>query len=106
MGLDNAYEEFKKANKAFWIILNVSTIFLAGGLIYGTYYVLEDSVTDCGGIKLVLWCNIILHTANILVALINICGFETKIFNCNMVCGFSMFEMGIFTFMQVTYFEA
>ena len=90
-GFDSVYVEFVKANKAFWITLNVATMFLAGALIYGTYYVLEDSVTDCGGIKIVLWCNIILHTTNILVALINLTGFETKLFNCNMVCGYSLF---------------
>lgn len=74
MGLGLAYKDFKKANKTFWLVLNVCTFFLAAALIYGTYYILEENVTDCGGIRLVLWCNIVLHTMNMLVTLINLCG--------------------------------
>ena len=76
MGLGDAYGDFKKANKAFWIVLNVATLFMAGAFIYFTYYILDENVTDCGGIRIVLLCNIILHTMNILVTLINLSGFE------------------------------
>ena len=106
MELGSAFVEFRDANKPFWYVLNVATLFLAIGFIYGTYYILDWNVTDCGGIRLVLWCNIILHTMNVLVTLVNICGFETKLFNCNLVCGFSIFQFGIFMFMQFVYFEA
>jgi hypothetical protein len=63
----------------------------AVGFIYGTYYMLDRDITDCGGIRLVLWCNILLHTINIMVALVNISGYETKVFNCNLVFGFALF---------------
>jgi len=106
MELTSAFVDFRDANKAFWYVLNFTTLLIAGGFIYGTYYILDWNITDCGGIRLVLWCNIILHTINIMVTLINLSGFETKIFNCNMVCGFSLFQSGIFLFMQFVYFEA
>jgi hypothetical protein len=55
---------------------------------------------------MVLWFNIMLHTLNLLITLVNLCGYETKLFNCNMVCGISMFQISIFCFMQFVYFEA
>ena len=106
VGLDSAYSDFKKANKGFWIVLNVTMFFLAVGMIVGTYEVLNMNPTECSGIRIVLWASIILHTCNILVTLINLSGFETVLCNCNMVCGYFMFQFGIFVFMQFTYFES
>jgi len=88
--LQSAFERFKKANKAFWYIANITLLFVASGLIYGTFYIVENS-QDCGNIVFILYVNIILHSLNIMVALINICGFETKVFNCNIVCGLVIF---------------
>ena len=84
----------------------MSIAFFSMGFLTGTYLVLDNSVTDCGGIRFILWLVIVMHTLNILVTFINLCGLETKIFNSNMVCGFSLFEIGVLIFMQVTYFES
>ena len=84
----------------------MSIAFFSMGFLTGTYLVLDNSVTDCGGIRFILWMVIVMHTLNILVTFVNLCGLETKIFNSNMVCGFSLFEIGILIFMQVTYFES
>lgn len=81
-------------------------LFIAVGLIAGTYEVLDMDPIDCGGIRIVLWASVILHTCNIIVTLMNLCGLETKVCNCNMVFGYGIFQMAIFLFMQFTYFES
>ena len=101
------YKAFKRENSGFWAWFNSIILLFSLGMGGGTYYFLQDpDNVSCGGIKLVLWTTIILHFVNSLMAMINLCGLEMKLCNSNMVCCFSIFEMTMLVFMQVTYFRS
>ena len=86
---------------------NLTIVLFSIGLSVGTYFVVSDeNAPSCGGIKMVLWAVICLHFVNTLMCLINLCGLEVKLCNSNGVCCFSIFEMTMLVWMQVTYFRS
>uniref|UniRef100_A0A7S3CN82 Uncharacterized protein n=1 Tax=Strombidium rassoulzadegani TaxID=1082188 RepID=A0A7S3CN82_9SPIT len=102
------YKQFIQENRKFWLSFNLAIIFFSLGFALGTYFILEmEEYSDtCGGINIVLWAVICLHFVNLLVSLVNICGLEIKLCNSNMVCCFSIFELTVLVWMQVTYFRS
>ena len=79
------------------------------GFMVGTGYIMEDeSGTSCGGgtLDLVLYLIVALHVVNIVIALVNLSGNEEKICFGGLICGISLFELGVLIFMQIGYFEA
>ena len=100
------YKSFKKENKAFWMWFNLLVTFFSAGFLTGTYLILDNSLGDCGNLKFNLWTVMCLHSMNIFVSLINLCGLETKICNQNCVCVLMIGEAGVLVFMQVTYFNS
>ena len=85
---------------------NLLVAFFSAGFLTGTYLILDNNQNDCGNLAFNLYVVICLHAANILMALINLCGLETKICNQNAVCCYMLFEISVLVFMQVTYFNS
>ena len=85
---------------------NLIIAFFSAGFMVGTYFILENNDNDCGSLRIVLYAVICLHFINILMTLINLCGLEVKICNGNAICAFSIFEITILCWMQVSYFKS
>ena len=100
------YKNFKLQNKKFWMWFNLLVAFFSAGFLTGTYIILNNNQNDCGNLAFNLYVVICLHSLNILMSLINLCGLETKICNQNAVCCFMLFEIAVLVFMQVTYFNS
>uniref|UniRef100_A0A7S3N4K5 Uncharacterized protein n=1 Tax=Strombidium inclinatum TaxID=197538 RepID=A0A7S3N4K5_9SPIT len=101
------YKTFVRENKGFWMWFNLTIVLFSIGLSVGTYFIVKDpEAPSCGGIKMVLWAVICLHFMNSLMCLVNLCGMEVKLCNSNMVCCFSIFELTMLVWMQVTYFRS
>ena len=99
-----SYKAFKRDNKGFWMWFNLIIVLFSVLFQVGTYYVLEWSESDCGNLRLTLYCVIMLHGVNTFMGLLNLAGCETKCCNANMVCFFMIFELGSLLWMQVSYF--
>ena len=100
------YKQFIKENKSFWMWFNLIIAFFSAGFMVGTYFILENNINDCGSLRLVLYAVICLHFINIIMTLINLCGLEVKVCNGNAICAFSIFEITILVWMQVSYFKS
>ena len=85
---------------------NLIIAFFSAGFMVGTYFILENNTNDCGSLRLVLYAVICLHFINIIMTLINLCGLEVKICNGNSICAFSIFEITVLVWMQVSYFKS
>lgn len=101
-----SYKKFKTENKGFWMWFNLLVAFFSAGFLTGTYLVLTSSTNDCSGLALNLYVIICLHSSNIIMCLVNLCGLETKICNQNAVCCYMLFELAVLVFMQVSYFNS
>ena len=55
---------------------NLIIVFFSVGFGVGTYLILDNAVSDCGSLSLVLYAVITLHTANTFMCLFNLCGIE------------------------------
>lgn len=112
------YKYFIKENKKFWISFNVVLFLASIGFQIGTYFILafnsKDEMSEeqykqvqvCVQIKYVQYFIFGMHSLNTLIALVNFTGMEIRICSANLVCGLLLFEIGMLTFMQITYFQS
>ena len=100
------YKYFIRENKSFWMWFNLITVFLSLAFIIGTYFILDSNPSNCASLRFILYATIFLHGMNMIIALINLTGKETKICTSNCVCVFSIIEVVLLIWMNVAYFDA
>lgn len=75
----------------------------------GSYEVIkynERERSDCGGLRIILWSALFLHSINTFVTLINVCGLEMKICCYDAIVTLGVVEMIAIVWLQVGYFNA
>ena len=100
------YKYFIRENKAFWMWFNLLVVFLSLAFIVGTYFILDSNPSNCASLRFILYATIFLHGMNMIIGLLNLTGKETKICTSTCVCVFSIIEVILLIWMNVSYFDA
>jgi hypothetical protein len=105
--IEALYDDFKEANKGFWLWFLIAILFISLLLLVGTVYAINlDDAQDCSGLLYILWCAVFMHAVNVIVCLIGLCSLEKYVCGNNACCGYVLFLLVCIIAMQVSYFNA
>ena len=84
---------------------NVLIIVLSIVFSFGTWFILGGD-SECPSLRIILYATIVLNIINIVIAILNLTGNETKVCTGNFICTVAIIEVVMMIWMQVRYFNS
>lgn len=105
----HAFRKFIAQNKKAWLKFNIvvfimSVVFIVMNVFVGK---INDSLNEgkeCGNLSAVRIIDYVLHSANVIISLINITGKQVHLCHANVILGVFLFEFVMLGWKQLIYF--